>query len=783
MAHRRKETGDIAGAVKWLEEAAEVADAEAVFALGRQVAELAAGEGGDLSLAAKLYEKLLEKEPTVREAWQPLTNIYRQLGDLGRLERVVGETLDGLQQPTERNELRAELAGGLLNSEQRAAEAVWVLKDMLIDEPTHEWAQTQLVAYWESTGNNAELVELLRKQFEVAQQSEQPEAIKAAALRLGSKLEQESPDEVPPLYRSALAAVGDDVDLLNALLARLEGDEHLPERAELSERLLAVEPGEDAGASALQLAELYRSLDDDEAVGRTLELGYRLAPENPTIREQLEQRFRELGDFTGLAKMLVDAAESREDPEGKTAMLREAARLYRDQLGEAPRAAELLNQAHSLVPSNSEVVVELAATLAACGEAAMALEKLTVALEAAEADPDRLVLLQHRAHVQGQAGDEAAAFEDLEEAFVIDAHAVAPQLEAALEHRRQSAAEQADAETERTVTLRCVDVMRVQDKNDGALELLANWIERNPEDIEGLRKLQQLQTEAQRWQDVAATCGRLIQVETEQPQIDAVLAYQQACQMLGNPEHARAALEHVRTQQPDNGQVRTALRGLYEQIGAHAELARIFIEEANAVDEPEQKASFLRWAGQTLVVQGDLDAALPALQQVLELQPDDAGAIISLADAHILRNEFDEADGILDEALAKRKARRFAEEACPMYQRKSHIARGRGDGEQQLALLLKAHQTHNKNGEVAADLADLAEALEQWDVALKALRAISLIESGCRITPSQSLIRQGYIAIRGGDEKRAKMIARRLKRADDADSEEVQAFLREIGEG
>ena len=57
-----------------------------------------------------------------------------------------------------------------------------------------------------------------------------------------------------------------------------------------------------------------------------------------------------------------------------------------------------------------------------------------------------------------------------------------------------------------------------------------------------------------------------------------------------------------------------------------------------------------------------------------------------------------------------------------------------------------------------------------------------MIETPCRITQTQALIRQGRIALRQGDKKRAMMFARRVKHGDEVDPE-LEAFMRELGEG
>jgi tetratricopeptide (TPR) repeat protein len=656
-----------------------------------------------------------------------------------------------------------------------------VLRDVLNEDPTHEQAHATLSDYWERTGNQAGLVELLRRQLDAALAGNDAGAVTTAALRLGERLLATEPGEVAGIYRRALERAPDDPKLLSALLGRLGPADDPSERALLTERLLAIDPGAEPGPRALELVGLYESLGQPEGAQRALELGHQLAPQNAEIRGRLEQRFRASGDFAGLAKMLLEAAERAEPSSTKALLLVEAARVHRDQLADTGTAAGLLRRALELEPTNHAIVVELAATLRAGGDLASAIDAITVALEAGHEPPARLDLLRSRAALRGEHRDESGAVSDLEEAFAIDPEGTAEALEAALEVQRARAVETSDQATERSATMRLIDVMRARGNHEAALGLLTQWLGRSPDDVPSLRRLREFQTEAQQWDAVIATCDRLIALDEGETQEDAALALLSAYEMLGRAADARATLELAREKQPTSAKIRGALRRLYEQIGAHRELARLLIEEADTMEDQEQRVAYLRWAGQTLVMVGDVEAAVPALRKVLELAEGDVGAAVSLADAHLVAGQFDEADRILDEAANDPKTKRNSRDLAIFVHRKAHVARARGDTDGQLAHLQKAHQVDTKNGDIAAELADLAESLEQWEVASKALRAISLIDGPCRITPAQSLIRQGRIALRQGDKKRALMFARRAKRGDEPDPE-LDAFMRELEE-
>jgi predicted Zn-dependent protease len=583
LAERRMDAGDVAGAVKWIGEASEVAEPTQVFALAHRIAEQASSPNGDLTLAAKLYQRLMERDPTARDAWLPLASIYRRLGDIAKLERMVEETLDGLQDRADRNTLRLELARVLLHDESRSEDAVELLQQVLSDNPDHDEAQNLLVEHLERSGRGEELVALLQQQLASAKEREDAMAVKAASLRLGRRLESESPEQGLAIYRDALEWAPEDAELLTVLLSRLDEDDDPRERASLTERLVKVEPAERAGERALELVAIYEALDDADGVKRALQLGNERAPDHPLLRERLQQSYRESGDFVGLARMLSEAAEKREDPEAKVALLREAAQVHREHLNDAAGAARMLEQASTLMPDSLDLRLDLAVALSRAGEHGHAIAALSESLESTEGPGFKLRLLVGRAEAHAAADNEDARIQDLEQAFEIDPGQVAPMLELAYDQRRQSAALEGNTEIERHQTMRQVEMMLAQGKRAEGSDLLRQWCDKQSDDVEALRRLRDIDTADERWEAVAATCRRLVEVEEGSAQVDAVLVMAHAYHALGQPESARDGLEKVRDAQPDNQEVRAELRKLYEAIGDQHKLASLLIEDSKAV--------------------------------------------------------------------------------------------------------------------------------------------------------------------------------------------------------
>jgi hypothetical protein len=96
-----------------------------------------------------------------------------------------------------------------------------------------------------------------------------------------------------------------------------------------------------------------------------------------------------------------------------------------------------------------------------------------------------------------------------------------------------------------------------------------------------------------------------------------------------------------------------------------------------------------------------------------------------------------------------------------LYLRLARIAARAQDTKAELEALTRALDADKKNGALAAEVADRAEAVGDDEMALKALRAISLHAQGGPVTAAGSFLRQAKIVKRRGDNARAVLLARR----------------------
>ena len=648
-----------------------------------------------------------------------------------------------------------------------------------MEEPSHREAERLLAEVFERTGFDTELVELLNQQMMTAQAAGDTEGVVTSALRLGDLHRRTQPDEAKVVYRAALDFAPTARPLIDALLAQLDPDSEQRERAEITERLLAIETGDAAVQRTLEVAGQWEKIGDREAVARVLERGYQAAPESEELRARLESWYREREDWPNLAEFLVTSAGRNTEPAAAVRLLREASNLYADQLFDAARSAEVLRKAVTVDPVDMDLLRELVARLADTGEHQAAIEELTQALEWQPLDePTTVEFLRRRAELGMIVGAEAQAAQDLERAHEILGAELIPDLIDGLERWRSAANRRNDRAGERAATLRLVEILGKEGAGEQARHALAEWVAREPADAQALRMLIDMDSAEGRWEAVVTSSTQLIAAETGVAQIQAVDQLVAASEQLGRPEDARAGLELAYRDQPAHDTVRGRLKQIYEGEENYPALARILIGEAGTLEDTGARFIMLRQAGE-LLLDEDAAGAADALRQALLLRPTDQTVILLLVEAYTAAEEPEKASATLDAAIEAMRGRR-SPELCVLQHRKAAAAALAGDEAQQLHWLKEAHNTDRNNGDVAVELTDLAEKLEDYDLAIRVLRSIALMEAA-PMSRAFAYLRQGYIAERRGDRQKAVLWSRKAL-MEDPNCTEATDFLRQLGE-
>jgi tetratricopeptide (TPR) repeat protein len=770
LAERAEAASDHAAAVDHLFRAVEAADHDEAQRLTARAVEIAADKLGKPSLAADAWERLLARDRHDRDVWQPLLAIYRRIGDESVLEAKLRDAIDCAFDARWRSELRVERAR--LIEPSRPDDAAAELDEVLRDGDDDDDAAALLTKIYERQGREDDLAALLERRLSSARARGDAAAVLTISLRLGDIMEPARPDEAIDMYRAALETAPGKVEILDRLLRLFAGDDRAEDRADILERMLEVAERAAAAPKALALADLRTSLGDDDGALRALELGFRADPLAPAIKQLLSERYATAGRTADIAWMHELEGKALTGP-ASVDRLREAAALYLDRLDKPTEAARALAVAVERAPDDVGLLVELARAVGRAGDIPGARERLRPALERADLQArDRVALLRLRAELS--ADDPDGALADLEAAYRVDPRGVARDLASALESRRANG-----AGADRGLVLRLVDLLADLGDGERARDALTSFLEQAPGDVVGLSKAAEVEAYAGRWDGAVERCERLVELSRGPDRANAALLLAGACARAGYPLDARPVLEQAFAEAPDDPRIREHLHRIYEQLGAFRELAGLFLEEARLATEPAERFACLRRAGGLLLESaGDAAAAVAPLEAARDLKPRDNEVALLLADAYIRASKLQEAADFLDSSIQAQKGRR-SREVSMMQQRMAQIARLVGDRSNELAWLNAAFESDAQNGEAAAALADVATEFGQLDVAVKALKAITLMKSPKPLSRAMAYLRQAMIAQHQGDARKAGMLAKKAQSEDPA-LEEAHAFLAQL---
>lgn len=765
-----EESGRFREAAVLKREAAELAGPEAARRLLYEVAGLASGPLEDLRLAASIYEELHEQDPHDRDAWELLLDVYRRLDEHSKLIELLARVVELVDDPGERSRMRLDRVKLRIERQELSDdEAAVELEDILDEHPGQVDAAILLGTIFERSGREDDLAGLLARQIDAAKDREDAEAVGSLSRRLGQLLEDRDRAQALDVYYAALNWDPAAREILLALERLHGGDADIEARSEVMERRLAIERGDEAEALALALYDTRVSLDDPDAALRALEIGFEAAPRSAKVRDRLEAAYRERGEHMKLADLFVLDARGRPDPRIKCERLREAARLYRDELADPQRAAEVLREARSADPSHSLALLDLVDTLSAAGELRSASDELTSAIEPLEPDdPLRPDLVGRRALVRSRLHEMDEALADFEDAVAHGKAELRPYLVEHLGNMALRAAGRGEDALWRAYRLR-IAALRVElDDLEGARDVLTELLKTDSKDKATLRAIAHVDELEGRWDAASATYRRLVGLEEGGEIVSAALRLLDACKRAGRLGDARGGLERARLAAPEDAELRDRLAWLYGELGARRELAELVLEEARAAGDVAPRFEGLLRAGQLFLEaevdagaqQPDLTNAIVPLEEAHALRPADLDCVALLADAYTLGGRTDDAQELLLRIIGTFKGRR-ARELSALYHRLARVAQALGDREAEVQHLTTALDMDAQNGVVASELAYAAMELGTLDVAQRALRQITMLKAAAPVPKALAYQHLGEIARHQGDMRRAMMLAKR----------------------
>jgi len=609
----------------------------------------------------------LERIHLAREAWPEVVRVRlalrEQETDPKRRSQLALEVADAHERLGARDDAIAALQEALQEVPDNAA-VLALLRRYLLEEERWEEASAILAREADVARERAAQFEARLKRAEVLR--DRLDARREAAVEF------ERARELAPHSKTPL-------------LALAELYEQAGERERLVEVLEARAVLEEDDADAADLYEVAGDLDrepDPEAACRSFERALRRDPLRPAPLDALIELSERLERWSELARSLHRRADlARASDEDPTELLRRAAAVEEQRLGDRPLAAASLDALVEVSPEDRDALAELARLRGVLGEQAARAAVLGRLADLA-AGADRRHLLLERAEILAEELDRpAAAAECVQGALdtLADRGEEARDLAGRLLTHREAAAdprgvlaaaEQAlrsarDRSDEEALLRRVGELTAgpVYDP-DRAIEVYRELNRRHPDDDAAREALEAVYKREARHEDLVAFLGAEIERLDAEHGADervAALRHQQAELYRGplqNAPAAERAYRRILEEDADDDAARDALLTLYRVQGDAPKLASLLAEKAERAKTDLEAAEALVDEAAVYQEEGRRKRAIDRLRKALDRAEGDPALAVRTHRSlvHLYRAEGDfEALARTLEALARRE--------------------------------------------------------------------------------------------------------------------------------
>jgi tetratricopeptide (TPR) repeat protein len=648
--------------------------------------------------AVRAWETVLEIDPNEAEALESLAQLHLAAGAFRELAEVYARKIEITDRADERRMLFMQSARIYEENLSEPDRAIEQLRALLVETPGDGEALTDLDRILTAEGRQTDLVEVLDARAAGVQD---PAARDELAFRAARLVETELGDVEGAIgrYAQILARAPKHPGARDALYAVARGDDYrLPavavlepiERAakawdgviELLELRLAVEDA--IPARLALLAEIARI---EETERRDVQMAFaawaRALTEDATVdepREALERLAAAHQDWARLADVYAERMDATFDAGLQRTLAMRLASLYENELSDLNRAADYLRKAQSLPGDEEPVLAALERILGKLGEHDELAQVLAREAELASdpsaqadflaalgmlrlgplADPDG-ALSAFRDAVERDASHAAShaalvSLLDRPETQEGALDVLEPLAEARGDYQELVAlygrrVELRDDRNERAHWLRRIaDVAADQlGQPELALEALGRALKEEPAAGGALDDLERIAGAAKLPGVGAAKIEEaLAAAEPDAAQelaLRAAALYQEAAQDKAAERLYRRVLEH----DAENADALSALEGLYRAGATPAELAAVLERRSAGELDPQVRRSRLLEAARLHEGQGDLPAAVAALQQLHAADDEDLDALKELGRLHEALGQAPELTAVLAE--------------------------------------------------------------------------------------------------------------------------------------
>jgi tetratricopeptide (TPR) repeat protein len=587
----------------------------------------------DLDRTFFSLQKALEMDPLSENTQEIIEQVAEEAGALEQLARVYLEIV-GASHGVELIVSLDKEAARIFRRAGCDQDAEARYKAILSIKPDDHHSFEQLQEMFRAQERWSELAELDERQMEdlldqLPAGPERQDKLRELAELYEDKLDQ--PYEALSVLSRLLQELPDDLWAWTAVARLAERTESWAKAVEaLSRQEELVEDPAEGRRIRARIASIYR--DELELPDRAIQCFQQLLTEDPTDEQALAALHSLLKEHEGwqaLEELLSKRAELATGAEW-TALLRERAEVLDTHLGSPSSAADCLLQIYSYQADDD----------ALNGELVRLLRKSDRAEEAAQ-------ILRERIDVAEESG-------------------ARPGEVAAL--------------------LVKLAVILSQDLGnpEGARNALHRALEAVPDYPSALGELARLHRDDEDWAGYAEARLREADAATEPERSIAALleAAEVFRDKLGERDRARSCLERVLSGDPNHLAALQGMTALAEASSDWRRALSLFDRQRRLLDDPSEKAALLvRMGTITLDGLGDEERAVSLYKEALATEPEHVPAVIALADISYRHERWDEAEELLETALARLEghpdmAARLAHRLHGIHLRKDKIEEG-----------------------------------------------------------------------------------------------------------
>ncbi|MCB9531627.1 MAG: tetratricopeptide repeat protein [Myxococcales bacterium] len=580
--------------------------------LGARVARIRERELSDVGGAIRAFVRLHDEDPGAQAALESLDRLYARTTQWEPLAEIIQKRIMLGGAANDAVELRLRLGNVYFEFLEDAVEAVSAYRQVLVESPQNATATARLEAMIEAGVETYEIASILDPLYR-----ETGEWKKLVGLNQTLIHTEVSADEryriwldTAEVQEQRLGDVGEALNALGNALFERPSDDQLKDRiealgaqigqwpvvADVYAMLLEQDLADgDRLDVAIRLARaLTGPLGDDERAEVAFKLALDVEPGNVEALRALDGMYSAQSRWPELVDVVGRLREAVYDPQEMIALATRHATLYRDQLGDAPKAIATFH-------------------------------------EVLESDPSSRGALDALVALYTQAGQWAELFDTYERISML-----------------------VTTEAERTdVTVKMATLATdALDRPNDAIDLWQSVLGARPTDRQALANLAALFERTEQFDDLARVLDRQIENEREPTAREALLrrAGSLWAEVLDNPDQAIARWTAVLELRPGDAGALIALRGLYETVGDHERLADALeqllligvIAEDDEADVYEQLGALY---ADTLMRPAE---AIGAWREVAARRPSDEGALDRLEELYVQQAQWEPSVAIVE---------------------------------------------------------------------------------------------------------------------------------------